>query len=371
MAVFDLIDTHDIRWGLALSAADADVYSTPAYVEIAARAEDAEPYAFWWRDDTVELLVPLLLRDIGNGPLRDAASPYGYPGIVCSGCEPDALPQRFFLDLKETLRKSGIVSLFLRLHPILNQHMVWPTELGVCGGGPTVRINLDDMEFDGNGIPACFEKSHKWGVRKLRKEGFTSHRVCLSDSDSLAAFGNLYSQTMQRVEAHSFYHFDQAYFHGIRDKLGSLATLGLVRTKDGTIASGGLFFEYQGKVNFHLAGSSEGYAKIAPNKLLVADICSYFKGRGAHWLHMGGGVGGAQDSLFTYKKRFSPERGEFKTVKYIVNESAYSELLGVALSEACYEGYFPAYRACAKGLEEKKQNVFPLEIRGQEQHRVC
>ena len=31
-----------------------------------------------------ELLAPLIVREIGEGPERDAISPYGYPGIVAA-----------------------------------------------------------------------------------------------------------------------------------------------------------------------------------------------------------------------------------------------------------------------------------------------
>ena len=45
---------------------------------------DAEAATHTLRIDTGdgELLAPLIVREIGDGPERDAVSPYGYPGLV-------------------------------------------------------------------------------------------------------------------------------------------------------------------------------------------------------------------------------------------------------------------------------------------------
>ena len=63
--------------------------------------------------------------------------------------------------------------------------------------------------------------------------------------------------------------------------------------------------------------------------------------------HLGGGLGGKEDSLHHFKARFDPEGLVDAAVgKAIHDEDAYRELSG---GEAGYDGFFPAYRAEAIG----------------------
>jgi hypothetical protein len=66
-------------------------------------------------------------------------------------------------------------------------------------------------------------------------------------------------------------------------------------------------------------------------------------------LHLGGGVGGAYDSLFHFKAGFSDTRADFYSYRLIVDQSRYESLSRVAAMQA--EGdssiptnFFPAYR---------------------------
>ena len=58
-------------------------------------------------------------------------------------------------------------------------------------------------------------------------------------------------------------------------------------------------------------------------------------------LHLGGGVGGAQDSLMHFKAGFSDRRHLFKTWRVVLDEQQYTELSG---KEPESTGFFPAYR---------------------------
>src|SRR6185437_9463186 len=59
-----------------------------------------------------ELLAPLIVRPIGDGPDLDAVSPYGYPGFSVVG---DGAVGDGWLDPAEVdFRRTGLVSVFLR-----------------------------------------------------------------------------------------------------------------------------------------------------------------------------------------------------------------------------------------------------------------
>ena len=63
------------------------------------------------------MLVPLVVRDVPDGDLSDASSPYGYPGPVSNAGTDDEFWCRALESLVETLRSEGIVTVFVRTHP--------------------------------------------------------------------------------------------------------------------------------------------------------------------------------------------------------------------------------------------------------------
>ena len=85
-----------------------------------------------------------------------------------------------------------------------------------------------------------------------------------------------------------------------------------------------------------------------PIKLLFHQAAEWFKRRGNRWMHLGGGVGGGQDSLFHFKLGFSPQTFPFRTWRLVLDAAAYDELLtraGRAPGSGLVAGsFFPAYR---------------------------
>ena len=63
----------------------------------------------------------------------------------------------------------------------------------------------------------------------------------------------------------------------------------------------GLFFERQGIVQYHLSGSRRPALRRQPTKLMMDDMVAWAQARGNRVLHLGGGVGGREDSLFHFK----------------------------------------------------------------------
>ncbi len=76
------------------------------------------------------------------------------------------------------------------------------------------------------------------------------------------------------------------------------------------------------------------------------------KARGNNYLHIGGGVGGKQDNLYTFKSGFSKQRHDFFTLRSIVDPQRYQVLMqsrAKALNKSVEDlqraQFFPAYRA--------------------------
>ena len=145
---------------------------------------------------------------------------------------------------------------------------------------------------------------------------------------------------MRRVNAHRSYFFDASYFAALADGLGDKLHL-FVATSHGRIAAGGVFTICDGIVQYHLGGTRDEFLKLSPNRLIFDTARLWAHANGAHTLHLGGGVGSQEDSLFKFKAGFSHRRHRFSTWRWIIVPEIYRELCG---SEPISTDFFPAYR---------------------------
>lgn len=396
------LSVDDERWAAWVDEHACDIYQHPAYLRAAALHESGEPVAFFAQNDAGALLVPLLLRNISGTSQQDATSPYGYPAPVWSAADPAPHVAAFF----DALREREIVSAFLRLHPLL-------PSVGDIGGaqpgepvssclvehGPTVWLDRrpqrddepseqqddepgkkDERMRDGRsrGMLERTRPDHRSDIRRLLREGY---RVELRRPDApgmMDTFCNVYTATMDRVNASPFYYFSDAYFEAWATDLADHADLALVRDGSGDVAAAGLFTRYQQWMQFHLSGTAAAHRTYAPTKLMLHRM------RDATWtaaqrtdgagstlpggeptiLHLGGGLNAATDSLFDFKAGFSDRRATFFTWRIIPDPPAYASLVRdrtasrqrdsdetsradperEAASMGLRGGFFPAYR---------------------------
>ena len=60
--------------------------------------------------------------------------------------------------------------------------------------------------------------------------------------------------------------------------------------------------------------------------LMLHFVRGFMKARGNRVMHLGGGLGGAHDSLFDFKAGFSKDRQPFRTWRVVVDPVRYAEL---------------------------------------------
>ncbi len=357
--VYELLRPLDVRWVDFLKRVGKfDSYHEPAYASLCGQYEGGEGFALWGKDEKgYEILLPLLFKrfpvPLSSGKmdeakeLWDASSPYGFPGPLI--INPDGASaeecmeawRNFQSGSRDFLRERGVVSLFVRLHPILNPLSSFPVVYGsLSEPAQTVYVDLASSLED---IHSKMAKSHRAGVRKLIRMGFTA---IVNDFSLLHDFVCLYHKTMARLEASENYYFSVGYFESLMQAFGDRFSLIMIRSPDGEIVAGGLFLEAGDFVQFHLSAAAEEYRSVAPGKLVSVTGFEFFKSRGRKIFHFGGGVGGRMDSLFIYKSRFSPLRGNFQVWKVVINEEVYFNCAGTSPESdpAFYEGFFPHYR---------------------------
>jgi len=315
----------------------ASVLSAAAYVRSAARLEGdavAEAAVLEWDDDV--LMHAYVRRPVpGGAGLWDIVSPYDFGGIWSSTTDParnrDLAAVFAGAFLAHALR-AGIVSAFLRIHPSADPGLQEAAGYDLRHHQNNVVIRLDGELA---GVRGRYSYARRKQVRQGRENGLT-----LAFSDDIEGFTALYHANMRRLNAHAFYLFPQAYFEDIR----AFLILAEARTGDGTVCARHLYLPDGDTLFAFLCHAHEEARHLRPNDFLYDAMIGEAHGRGFSRFHFGGGA----DTLYKYKKSFSPNVIPFFHARCIFDNDEYCRLVNKRTSDEngfSPGNFFPAYRA--------------------------
>lgn len=256
----------------------------------------------------------------------------------------------FLNAFSQAAHRRGIVTAFWRLHPLLPlEHRALENFGQLNRHGETVYFDLTQSKDD---LWSQVSTNHRRNIKKLVRLGF---RISFDDWTRLPDFINLYHATMRRVEAGDAYFFSCEYFEDLRAKLGDRLHLVCALTETGAVAAGGLFISTDEIVQYHLGGTASAHLSLSPFKLVIDFMWRWAQDGSYRALHLGGGVGGTEDSLFHFKAGFSSTRGEFYTCRIIVDHERnriLEQAVGVQISPSNPNEsvFFPRYRHAERGI---------------------
>lgn len=367
-AQFSILGTSDERqWLEALdAAAQHDFYHLPQYHRLAEERGEGNARLFVYRESGYVIALPLLLRAIDESDpdgWKDATSVYGYGGPVASHSGmPDGVVRNFQTTLHDAFVKNRVVAAFSRLHPLIPQGELLKGLGERRAQGRTVSIDLTASPGD---QVAQYRSTARGRISKLRRQGI----VCVRDEHKkhLPEFVAIYHETMRRVNAHESYFFENDYFNRLADGLRSKLQLFRVLV-DGKLATAGLFTVCNRIVQYHLGGTRDEFLSLSATGLMFDVVRTWATESGARWLHLGGGLGSKEDSLFHFKAGFSDQRHNFATWRWIVLPETYRELCDEraranerdGLAPASME-FFPAYRTPTVAASDRKSVAVPAE----------
>lgn len=278
-----------------------------------------------------DLLAPLIVRQIGDGPELDAISPYGYPGIV-SG--PNAS------DIDHTLRgersdtpldpssvdfsPTGLITIFLR-HTLSAPQLSGARERNV--------VQIADPE-----LPPKSRPSDRNQINKNLRRGYETRLVAGPETSAEQRTGFLaaYEQTMRRTSATERYFFGAAYFDRILES--DRAWLALSLAPDGEIAAASIAASSDGFLHYYLSGSADSHLRDSPMKNILAALTELSSEQGLP-LNLGGGITPG-DPLEEFKRGFANREEPWRTSEIVCDVAAYARL-----SAGRERGdFFPAYR---------------------------
>ena len=351
----DVLGLSDPAWPDCLRTLQHDFYHLPAYVAVEAWRIQAQPGAFLAEDGKRRMFVPFLRRSCAElfpdaglvAGLSDVTSPYGYPGLLLSEDARQApdFTRAALEALRHTLSSQGICSAFLRQHPLLSGdfRFIFPADV-LTHYGDTVAV---DLTLGDKVLWHQIREGHQWTINKGRRLGFTARMIPLAEC--LDVFVILYRETMDRVKAKETYYFRREYFERLAEMPQHVHCCAV--ESEGTVIAACILFECAGIVQAHLGGTRTDFLSRSPFHLALHHAMFWAKSRGNRYLHLGGGVGGANDSLLQFKAGFSPRRFPLLAMRLIVNEPSYRRLVelraqacGVPPATLAASSFFPLYR---------------------------
>lgn len=353
----EILGVDDIRWKDILAMTRHDIYHLPEYVALEAKRTKTIPKAFLAMEEDKIFFVPYLMRpceDIlgdNNPEIFDLVSPYGYPGILLNKTAKNDhnFPDSALKSWRESLQNQGVCSAFLRLHPILNENFasIFTPDTFV-DNGTTVSINLEDSPEQ---IWSDTNSKHRNKINRCTKKLNLTTKIT-KFAEGIDLLCELYEETMARVAAKDIYYsFNKEYFTAMNDGMGEKLHLCIVESA-GEPVSVGLYTECCGIVQAAFGGIKNTFVKQSPSILEIDSTRRWAKEKGFKSLHLGGGVGGSEDSVYKFKAGFSKQRHQFSTLRLIVDEEKYNylvntraEKLNIEPSKLLSSDFFPAYRA--------------------------
>jgi hypothetical protein len=266
----------------------------------------------------IELLAPLIVREIPGTEGRDAISPYGYPGF--------AAPPAARLDPAAVgFAPTGLVSVFIR-------HALGEPPLAAAAARNVVQI-ADP------GLPRKSRMSDRQQIRRNERRGYELRLVPGPQTSPAerAAFLAAYEQTMRRAGAAPRYLFGAAWFDRILESPRAWLVLAHA-PGGGELAAASIAVESDGLLHYYLSGSADARLRDAPMKNVVAALVDFAIERGLP-LNLGGGLARG-DRLEEFKRGFANREQPWHTSELVCDPAAYSRL------SAGHDagGYFPAYR---------------------------
>lgn len=333
-----------------------DFYHLAGYHLIAHKNGEGIPALLAFEESDYLIALPLLFKPVAqvdgleSSDYLDASSVYGYAGPVFSRPDiPKPVIREFQKLVKQYLNEQKVIAVFSRLHPLYVQHQVIDGLGSIVPSGQTVSINLTippDQQLK------QYIKGHRYSINKLKRSGWKCISCCGSACKEklLDEFVAIYWETMKRVAANEYYYFSREYFERLF-QLSDVEIWIFAATKDNKIGAAGIFSLCNGIVQYYLSGTKPEFFKESPIKLILDEVRLWAIRRGARIFHLGGGVGGKQDLLFSFKAGFSEYHHQFNLWKWVVDQEKYNEICAKKREwnkahqlSPIDEGFFPKYR---------------------------
>lgn len=333
------------KWNeIVYSFKDTDIYYTANYVKSLELNGDGKAILIHYKKNDIEAINVVIKKDISkyvifNNEIEsnkyfDYTTPYGYGGFIFKEKYNSDIIQKVYEDYTQYCKNKNIITEFTRFNPLLKNYKFMENLTDVIELGPTVTISLTNYQEAWNN----YESKNRNVIRKaIRRNVEIEHGF---SKELMEKFKKIYIETMTRIKSNEYYFFSNTYFDSLYEDMKDKAII-FYATYENEIISMAYVMFHGNYMHYHLSGTSIKYRNLASTNLLIDQIIKYGHENGYKKLHLGGGVGAKEDSLFKFKRGFKKDNfTTYKIGKTIFNKEKYDELRERYKLE---NDYFPAY----------------------------
>lgn len=340
------------KWNeVVRSFGDYDVYYLNEYTKAFKIHGDGEPILFYYEVKDTRAMNVVMRREVESdrnfrekipkGTHFDLITPYGYGGFLIEGDKSVNNIKLLNSEYGDYCINNGIISEFVRFHPLLENYKNLDEIYDILTLGKTVSIALKSTEQIWND----FTSKNRNMIRKAKKSGVEIY--CGLNSEIFDEFIRLYNATMDKDNAKDYYYFKKDFYDSILKDLRGNALIFYAVFEKKIISMSIILFANQ-HVHYHLSASEREYLHLAPTNLLLYEVACWGCENGFKTFHLGGGLGSNEDSLYKFKKAFNRNSDNtFAIGRKIFDYEKYNNLIEIRKQDYNFKDnklFFPRYR---------------------------
>lgn len=330
-----------------------DIYYLTDYLKVFKIHGDGEPLLFYYEDKNFKAMNVVMKRDIAidkrfTGKIApntfyDIMTPYGYGGFLIEGNITQESLKELDNEYSSLCQEEGIISEFVRFHPVNknSEDVKAIYDISMLGKTITMQLNSKDQ------ILSNLTSEKRKRIRKAKKSGVKIYWG--RNSELIAEFIRLYNSTMDTNNAEDYYYFEKEFFTSILYDLKYHSSIFYAVDDKERIVAMAIFLFTNRQINCFLSASDKKLDNLALTNLIMYEVACWGSENGYNTLHMGGGVGGKEDSLYSFKKAFNKNSStSFLIGKKIFNEEKYRKLVEIRQEKDDFNAdtlFFPIYRS--------------------------
>lgn len=337
------IETSNIWDNIVKSFDSYDVYYLSGYVKAFQIHGDGEPQLLYFEDNGLRAIYVYMKRNTSIDGLFDSITPYGYGGVLFEGNTNEDNLRQFWAEYISKMEEINIVDTFVRYHPVLANAQPMKQISEVIDLGKTIALDLSSPEVIWENIDGKSRNK----IRKAEKNGIKIDHS--KDFNLFEKFIQIYNATMDKDNATDYYYFKDDFYKSIHQDLYDNYEM-FYAVYEGKIIAMSIMIFANKQMHYHLSGSLTEYRNLAPTNLLLYKAALWGHEQGFKTLHLGGGVGSGDDSLYKFKAAFNRKSNyQFSIAKHIFNQEKYDMLVNErANSDKQFNkesSFFPLYRS--------------------------
>jgi len=202
MAGYYVLGLHDREQWLReledVKEAGPDLHYRPEYCGLF--RDSGEARLFVYREGNTTIIYPFLLRKVNLIPglgdklkqdLYDITSPYGYGGPLAFPTAGEVVWNNFYRCFADYCAGNGIITEFVRFHPVLGNHRPLVSHMDVVRASQVVCVDLNRSDEE---IWSGYERNNRKNINKARREKL---EVILEETPAhFADFISIYHHTL-------------------------------------------------------------------------------------------------------------------------------------------------------------------------------